>query len=457
MLRQYRRRFIILNMCIVGSILLLVFVCLGVCMYHDYYDALENTLTEVVKPISMLSDRADDLLVGETDSDMAGADDEKPKPETETPPDVADIDSRPGRSNPPDMREKSGITTSELSAEERKGITTAFYDVEDEKMTVLSRNPVFSDDVLIQVIPVILAQEESFGTLRAYGMIYYYSGGEGGSYKIAVTRTWYIWESMLEFMLMLIVVFLLVMLIFYFISRRLAGFAAQPVEASNAREKRFIADVSHDLKTPLTVILANSSILQSNASSTVEEQMKWVESTQQATRDMQGIVEELLTISSVESLETALQMTSVDFSAAAERCALQMESVAYERGVVLDTQIEEELWVQANQDYLQRVIGSLMENALKHEPDGGSISAQLAAEAGHVVFTVSNPHGFIAPEDMPHIFERFYRADKTRTGEGHGLGLAIAKSMTEAMGGTLLVHSSEETGTSFVLRLKRVR
>ncbi|MCD7844624.1 MAG: HAMP domain-containing histidine kinase [Oscillospiraceae bacterium] len=202
--------------------------------------------------------------------------------------------------------------------------------------------------------------------------------------------------------------------------------------------------------------MANISVLQRNPAASADDQMKWIESTQQAARNMRTMVNELLTLSSVESANTVIHLTAVDFSSAVECSALQMESVAYDRGIVLETHIQEGLWIRADQEYLQRVINSLIENALKYEPDGGSLSVCLTAEKGQAVFAVSNPHSVISQEDLPHIFERFYRANKTRTEDGHGLGLAIAKSMTEAMGGTLSARSSTDAGTCFTLRLRHL-
>ncbi len=424
MLKRYHRRFIWLNMSIVGVVFALILICISIYLYHDYYDALQSTMTEIVKPLSTSS--ASD---GERISDS--------------------------RSLPKEKKSSSTAkSTSSLTSEERSGINTVFYTVSSGEITLISKNLVFDKDVIAQAIPEIVEQDDSFGVLDEYDMIYYRSGGNG-DYKIAITSTWYILEPMVQLVLLFTGIFVLTMVLFYFISRHLAFLAGQPLESAIEREKRFVADVSHDLKTPLTVILANGDILQSNAQALVGEQMQWIDSTQRAAHEMQQMVNELLTLSHVESPEMTVQMTNVEFSEVVEKSILQMESVAYDRDITLESQLQESVQIRANQDYLQRVVDSLIENALKYEPSGGSVHVRLLSQKGYAIFTVANPHSVIAPEDLPHIFERFYRADKVRNlGESHGLGLTIAKGMTEKMNGTIQAESSPKTGTCFSLRFK---
>ena len=132
-----------------------------------------------------------------------------------------------------------------------------------------------------------------------------------------------------------------------------------------------------------------------------------------------------------------------------------MDSVVYEKGLSLSENIPVGITVSAREDYLTRILSSLVENAVKYEPPGGCVSVTLREEHEYAVVTVQNPGALIPEEDLPHIFERFYRADKSRTGHnGFGLGLAIAREMTEALGGTLSAQSTPEVGTVFCLRLK---
>ena len=273
--------------------------------------------------------------------------------------------------------------------------------------------------------------------------------------RIAVTPAASLTRSVLQVCLLLTLAFMAALLLFFVVTFRLSKFAARPLEESIARERQFVADASHDLKTPLTVILADSSILRENPDSTVAEQMQWVESVEDAARNMQGMINEMLTLSSVEQIqEKSLELVRIDFSSIATKAVLQMESVAYDKGVALDESIDDGVFVDGSAEYLQRVCSGLIDNALKYEPEGGRIRVALGADKKHAVLEVQNYGLSVSPDDLPHLFERFYRSDKSRgqTG-GHGLGLAIAKQMTEAMNGTIACESTPETGTLFRVTL----
>lgn len=418
MLKRYRRQFILLELSLIGAVLALVLILVGVYMYHDYREELKNTMEEVVRPLrsSMFSGFGAERPPWEEDPGLPG--------------------------HVPD--EEGGPVS-------RKGIDTVFYMPGSGRIAILSDDLLFDADTIAEAVPLIIRLEENFGTLREYGMIYYRSEG-GGLYKIAIASTSYLRQSMTDLTLILAGIFFASMILFYFISRRISLLAIRPLEEAMLREKQFVADASHDLKTPLTVILANSSILQNNPQSTVSEQMKWIDSTVSAARNMRSMVNSLLTLSGVEAPESTVGLERVDLSDAAEQAVLQMEGVAYDSGIDLDAEIESGIYIRGNRDYTLQIISSLIENALKYEPRHGSVSIRLRSGRGQAVLTVANPNSVIAPEDLPHIFERFYRADKARDARGgHGLGLAIAKRMTEAMGAKISAASGDQAGTCFTV------
>ena len=122
--------------------------------------------------------------------------------------------------------------------------------------------------------------------------------------------------------------------------------------------------------------------------------------------------------------------------------------------MAVSAEIAPGLMVPAAEDYLQRICSSLTENAIKYEPDGGSVELELTAVKTKAVLRVRNAGGLIAPEDLPHVFERFYRGDKARSSQsGHGLGLPIIRQMTENLDGEISAESSEENGTVFTVTL----
>ena len=143
--------------------------------------------------------------------------------------------------------------------------------------------------------------------------------------------------------------------------------------------------------------------------------------------------------------------------AIATKAALEMESIAYEKCVTLETALPEACIFRGNTDYLQRIVSSLLENALKYEPAGGRVQLTLTQDKRRVQLSVQNFGSTIPAEDLPHVFDRFYRSDKSRKSESgsFGLGLAITKEMVEKLGGEISVSSSAEGGTVFQVTLCR--
>ena len=217
-------------------------------------------------------------------------------------------------------------------------------------------------------------------------------------------------------------------------------------------ERKFVADISHDLKTPITVILANNSIIKSNPNAAVSDNLQWLDSTDSAADEMMNLIHEMLTLSSLESAEKTVERQSVNLSSTAEKCVLQMESVAYERGITVEDEIDENITILSTDEYTKRICSSLIENALKYEPDGGNIKIKVGTSRKKAVFSVQNFGSVIDKDDLPHIFDRFYRGDKTRSlSKGHGLGLPIVYKMCELLHAHIMVESTKKSGTIFTV------
>jgi signal transduction histidine kinase len=224
------------------------------------------------------------------------------------------------------------------------------------------------------------------------------------------------------------------------------------MEDAMEMERQFVADISHDLKTPITVVLANSSIIRSDPDARVSEQEQWLDSTDAAARNMMDMVERMLTLSSLESAGASVERIPLSLSAAAEKCALQLESLAYDRGVEIKTDIEPGVSVMATAECAEKICGGLVENALKYEKPGGCVTVKVEKGKKNSLLRVENAGSVIDEKDLPHIFERFYRGDKSRTeSRGHGLGLPIVKSAAELIGARISVKSDAETGTAFTV------
>ena len=152
----------------------------------------------------------------------------------------------------------------------------------------------------------------------------------------------------------------------------------------------------------------------------------------------------------LESVEKPVEKEPVDLSERIEKCVLQMESLAYDRGITVSLDAPDDVFILSEKEYTERIVGGLIENALKYEPDGGTVRVALTETRKKAVLSVQNPGGVIDPADLPHVFERFYRGDKARDlKSGHGLGLSIIKQMADRLGAEIAVKSDPADGTVF--------
>ena len=163
---------------------------------------------------------------------------------------------------------------------------------------------------------------------------------------------------------------------------------------------------------------------------------------------MKSVIDGMLTLAAGEAVGR-LEKSPVDLTKLVERCALQFDAVAYEKSIKITTDIADGVIVKCDEKSVKRLIATLIDNAIKYEPSGGEVLITLAQSGLKAEFAVKNYGSVIAEEDIPHLFDRFYRADKLRSTDGVGLGLAIAKNIADNHGGTLKVTSGAGIGTTF--------
>ncbi len=247
------------------------------------------------------------------------------------------------------------------------------------------------------------------------------------------------------------------LLIYFIISNILADIAIAPVQAAWDQQRQFLADASHDLKTPLTVILANNNILASHKEQTVQSQMKWIESTSEEAGRMSDLVNKMLELAKGEAAKEEIKLGEIDLSETAENSILQFEVVAFEKNVTIESNVEPNIFTKTHRATFSKVLEILFDNAIKYSDEGGKIKVALYQTSKKIYFTINNKGEYIKPDELPYIFERFYRTNKERKVGGHGLGLSIAKKKCDLMGAKLLVQSSEEDGTTFTIVMKSHR
>ncbi len=234
----------------------------------------------------------------------------------------------------------------------------------------------------------------------------------------------------------------------------LSWWATRPVERAWRQQRQFLSDASHELKTPLTVILSNAEML--DAAPLEDRPARWADNIHSEARRMKTLVEEMLTLARADSMAPAAVLGEVSLSEAAEDCALAFEPVAFEAGRPLEYQLAEAVTVLGDGEKLRRLVSILLDNAIKYGAPGGAVSLTLERRDRQAVLTVSNP-GEIPAEQLPRLFERFYRADASRGEQsGFGLGLSIADTVAREHRGTLRAESGGgATRFVFTIPLKR--
>ena len=233
----------------------------------------------------------------------------------------------------------------------------------------------------------------------------------------------------------------------------LSGWAVKPMAQAWDMQRQFVADASHDLKTPLTVILSNSELLKQQSEGDDTPELDRIAA---AGKRMKDLVQKMLTLARMEDDPNRGAWETMDLSDMVMESALAFEATAFEKGLTIEENVESDLIVKGNRAQVQSVLECLLDNACKYAAPGSAISVSLEKAGKKAKLTVHNTGSYIPAEDLPHVFERFYRADKSRTAsESSGLGLAIVQSVAESMGGSVAAESSEETGTSFTVFLPR--
>ena len=220
----------------------------------------------------------------------------------------------------------------------------------------------------------------------------------------------------------------------------------------------FVANVSHELRTPLAAVKSVIETLQSGASEDPEVARDFLHRADVEVDRLVRMVEELLELSRIESGDVPLVDSRVDLAAVIDDAASRLRSEAERRNLALDVDIAEGLPpVRGDAEHLERVVVNLVQNALKFTPPGGSVTVRAAAENGAVRVQVIDTGSGILPEDLPRIFERFYKADRARERGGTGLGLAVAKHTVEAHGGEIAAQSEPGRGSIFSFTLPAAR
>ena len=236
----------------------------------------------------------------------------------------------------------------------------------------------------------------------------------------------------------IVVVLLVGMISCSIISIILAQSAILPIEESWKKQRQFVADASHELKTPLAVIMANTEIIASHPDDTVASQMKWIDNTLAETKRMASLVQDLLFLAKSDD-GLKVEMSYTNLSNCVEECVLTSESLFYENRLLFTSDVDPDIHIDGNEGQLKQLVTILLDNANKYTPTDGTISLTLKITNKHAVLIVSNDSHEVSREQVAHIFDRFYTLDMSRnkTKGGNGLGLSIAERIVQTHKGKI--------------------
>lgn len=229
--------------------------------------------------------------------------------------------------------------------------------------------------------------------------------------------------------------------VFFVISIVLARWTVKPVETAWNQQKQFVADASHELKTPLTVIMTNAEmLLEGNHSA--EKRMQFSESILTMSKQMRGLTESLLELARSDNHSKEITFEDVEFSNLISEAVLPFEPLYYEKGLTLSCELQDNIVVSGNSTQLCRLADILLDNAMKYSYPNTTVTVSLKKHKDYCIFSVSSHGDTITKPDLKNIFKRFYRVDKARNANhSYGLGLSIAESVVKEHGGRIWAES----------------
>lgn len=217
----------------------------------------------------------------------------------------------------------------------------------------------------------------------------------------------------------------------------------------------FIANVSHEIKTPLAVIRGYASALQ-RGNLSEEEQREYAATIASASESLSVLISNILRLNKLENQEIVPNAAPYDLTRQLSDCALAHEEQWERKHIDFDAQLEERVMILADESMLEIVFNNLIANAIKFTEPGGRIVLRQEKAGGDVVVTVSDTGCGMDEETVKHIFDKFYQGDSSHSREGNGLGLALVKRVLDISGGSIAVRSAPGEGSEFIVRLKRI-
>ena len=228
---------------------------------------------------------------------------------------------------------------------------------------------------------------------------------------------------------------------------------AQELSGTETLRTDFIANVSHELKTPLAVMGNYAAMLQRPGLSE-EERQEYAKAISEAARRLAQLITNILKLNKLENQQIFPKAEEYDLGEQLCQCLLTFEDAWERKGLNIETDLADDVRIRSDAELLSLVWNNLISNAVKFTPDGGTVAVRLKREGELVTVSVSDTGCGIKPEVGQHIFEKFYQGDTSHSAQGNGLGLALVKRVVDILGGVIEVQSVYGQGTTFTVRFK---
>ena len=427
MITKLRRQMIFMVMGVVTVLLMAIFLIL----YHSAVSGFETRSVEALRG----------ALQQEQPQGHGAGDSTAPPEKSENKPDEVPMEPKPGTLTPPAGREDRPILVLEKRA--------------DGSISIL-KNTLYTLETpdTESLFSLAEADNREYGKLPEEHLRFLKDHtAPDGTVRYAFGDTYSEEQSLHRQITASLLIGAGAFLIFLIFAVWFSGWAVKPVEEAWKRQRQFAADASHELKTPLTVILSNAGLIAASLKPTDSEDKRRIAYIQAEAGRMKQLVEELLFLARSDAGRLTAEKTHLDLSFLIESCALNFEPVAFDQGKLIETDVEPDLMIDGEEAKLRQLAEILLDNACKYSEPGSMIRVSLnQSSEKNTRFTVTSQGTPLTKEEQKQIFERFYRADPSRgkTG-GYGLGLAIAQEITRMHGGKIWAESDGEKGNSFIV------
>lgn len=334
---------------------------------------------------------------------------------------------------------------------------TIKIDLDNTNEIVSISSKMNTDDLDINnIVTNIVNNDEDMDTIKINGESFGYLKQDIGNGKRIVLISKSFQQNMLWNLLKIFIsVGSLSLVLLFFISIYFTNKAIKPLEETFKKQKQFIADASHELRTPLTIINTNVSLLRENEMETIYSQRKWINYIESQADRMSTLINEMLSLANLDANKKKEEKVNINLSKMVSDSLLIFEVVIFEKGLILEEDLANNIFIKGEQNQIKKLISILMDNAIKYTNNNGKITVSLINERNKAKLIVRNTGEGIKKEHLEKIFERFYRVDDSRdrgTG-GYGLGLSIAKAIVDDHKGKIHAESIINNETSFIIEL----